>query len=131
MPSWGVPVGRRSPDRANALEHGSTPRWADGIVSRVATYHPETQRLRSFDAIVHYLVDSPDGPVGVIDGWESNAEGQPQSLVVVQGWFGRRRLTVPIEDVLHVDHERRSVLVARHAAPLDRGRQPPYRTSGE
>jgi hypothetical protein len=41
-------------------------------------------------------------------------------MVVAKGWFGRRRFEVPIELLLEVDHERRRVVLARGAAPLER-----------
>jgi hypothetical protein len=82
----------------------------------MGTEHPERRRTRSPDALIHYLVDTPDGPVGVLDGWERDAPGQTERLVVADGWFGRRRFTLPVEDVLRIDHERRSVLIAGRAA---------------
>lgn len=67
-----------------------------------------------------FLVDLGDAPLGVVD--EIVVAGQPEqaeavALVISTGWFGRRRLVVPVEDVERiVPEERRIVLVpsARH-----------------
>ena len=71
------------------------------------------------DGMVHYLVDTPDGSVGIVDGWERDDHGRPQGIVVAQGWFGRRRYEVPLEALLEVDHEDRRIILARGAAPLE------------
>ena len=71
------------------------------------------------DGMVHYLVDTPDGAVGVVDGWQRDARGRPQSLIVAQGWFGRRRFEVPLDALLEIDHEERRVVLRRDAAPLE------------
>jgi hypothetical protein len=66
-----------------------------------------------------YLVDMPEGPVGVVDGLGRDTRGRPRSLVVAQGWFGRTRLEVPIEKVANVDHGSRRVVLKSGAAPLE------------
>lgn len=70
--------------------------------------------------MVDYLVDTLDGPIGVLDGWERDDRGKPTKLVVGQGWFGRRRYEIPVDDLIHVDHEGRRLLLASGAAPLER-----------
>ena len=47
-----------------------------------------------FDHMVGYLVDTPDGPVGVLDGWNRDDDGRPETVIVVQGWFGRRQFEI-------------------------------------
>lgn len=69
--------------------------------------------------MVHYLVDTPDGSVGIVDGWERDEHGRPRSLIVAQGWFGRRRFEIPLEAVLEINHEDRRIILARGAAPLE------------
>ena len=71
------------------------------------------------DAMVYYLVDTPDGSLGVLDGWDRDENGRLQALSVAQGWFGRRRFEIPIETLLQIDHERRRIVLARGAAPLE------------
>jgi hypothetical protein len=119
MSPWGASVERAWGSHADRRAHRSTPESADGNVSSMGTHHPERQRPRSSEAMIHYLVDTPDGPVGVLDGWERDADGHTEKLVGAHGWFGRRRFTVPVEDVLRIDHERRSVLIAGRAAQPD------------
>jgi nucleotide-binding universal stress UspA family protein len=71
------------------------------------------------DGMVHYLVDTPDGVVGVVDGWERDEHGRPQALIVAQDWFGRRRFEIPLEALLEIDHQDRRIVLARGAAPLE------------
>lgn len=71
------------------------------------------------DGIVDYHVDTPDGSVGIVDGWERDEHGRPQAVIVAQGWFGRRRFEVPLERLIGIDHEERRIIVARGAAPLE------------
>jgi nucleotide-binding universal stress UspA family protein len=71
------------------------------------------------DGMVDYLVDTPDGAAGVVDGWQRDAHGRPRSLIVAQGWFGRRRFDVPLDAILEIDHQERRVVLTRDAAPLE------------
>jgi len=71
------------------------------------------------DGMVNYLVGTPDGSVGIVDGWERDEHGRPQALVVAQGWFGRRRLEIPLEAVVGIDHEDLRIILAPGAAPLE------------
>ena len=59
------------------------------------------------------------GSVGVLDGIERDAQGRPAALIVAQGWFGRRRLRVPIEQLAELDHARKRILLAPGAAPIE------------
>jgi nucleotide-binding universal stress UspA family protein len=80
---------------------------------------PRPRPADVLDGMVHYLVDTPDGAVGVVDGWQRDPRGHPQSLIVAQGWFGRRRFEVPLDALLEIDHEERRVVLRRDAAPLE------------
>jgi nucleotide-binding universal stress UspA family protein len=71
------------------------------------------------DGIVDYLVDTPDGSVGIVDGWKRDEHGRPQAVIVAQGWFARRRFDVPLEALREIDHEGRRIILARGAAPLE------------
>jgi hypothetical protein len=58
-----------------------------------------------------FLVDLGEAPLGVVDELVV-AEGEAVALVVSTGWFGRKRLVVPVEEVERiVPEERRIVLV--------------------
>jgi nucleotide-binding universal stress UspA family protein len=71
------------------------------------------------DGMVHYLVDTSDGSVGIVDGWVRDEHGRPRALIVAQGWFGRRRFEVPLEAVVEIGHEDRRIILARGTAPLE------------
>lgn len=70
---------------------------------------------------LHYLVDTVEGPVGVLEGYELDEHGSPERIVVAQGWFGRRHLSIPLDSVVTVDHGARRLVVTAGAAPLQRG----------
>jgi nucleotide-binding universal stress UspA family protein len=74
----------------------------------------------ALDATVHYLVDTTEGPVGVVDGWVLDGQGRPRALVVAQSWLGRKRFSVPIREVASIDHRERRVVIEAGAAPLER-----------
>jgi hypothetical protein len=80
----------------------------------------ETGARTDLDRLIHYLVDSPAGPVGIVDDWVVAADGAPVALVAAQGWFGRRRYAIPARDVVDIDHGGRRVLVSECAAPVER-----------
>jgi len=69
--------------------------------------------------MVNYLVGTPDGSVGIVDGWERDEHARLQTLIVAQGWFGRRRFQIPLEKLIEIDHEHRRIVLARGAAPLE------------
>jgi hypothetical protein len=71
------------------------------------------------DAIADYVVDTPDGSVGVTDGWVRDECGRPRALIVAQGWFGRRHFEIPLEALVEIDHDDRRVLLRPGAAPLE------------
>jgi nucleotide-binding universal stress UspA family protein len=73
----------------------------------------------ALDGMVDYLVDTPDGSVGIVDGWTRDERGQPQALIVAQGWFRRRRFEIPLDALIEIDHEDRRIILARGAAPLE------------
>lgn len=72
------------------------------------------------DEMLSYLVDTPDGAVGVLDGCARDEWGRPTALIVAQGWFGRRRLRVPVDEIIQVDHESRRIVLSQGSAPLER-----------
>jgi nucleotide-binding universal stress UspA family protein len=71
------------------------------------------------DGMVHYLVDAPDGSVGIVDAWVRDEHGRPQALIVAQGWFGRRRFEIPLDALVEVGREDRRITLARDAAALE------------
>jgi hypothetical protein len=74
-------------------------------------------RTDVLDEMTYYLVDAPDGSVGVIDGCKRDEHGRPDALVAARGWLRRRRFAIPIGTLREVDHGRRRVLVAGDAEP--------------
>jgi nucleotide-binding universal stress UspA family protein len=71
------------------------------------------------DGIVDYLVDTPDGSVGIVDGWVRDEHARPQALIIAQGWFGRRRFEIPLGKLIEIDHEHRRIVLARGVVPLE------------
>lgn len=77
--------------------------------------------MDAFDEMRGYLVRGPDGEIGILDECRRNGDGRPATLIIAQGWFGRRRVEVPVADLMRIDHERELI----HLAP---GAAPPYRS---
>jgi hypothetical protein len=66
-----------------------------------------------------YLVDAiPDEAVGVVEDVLVDEHGHPSALVVSAGWFGRRRLTVPVDEIDEICPGDRRLRVRRSAAAL-------------
>jgi hypothetical protein len=76
---------------------------------------PEALLLQSHG----FLVDAvPDETVGVVEDVIADEHGHPAALVVSAGWFGRRRLTVPVAEVDEICPGSRRIRVRRSAAAL-------------
>lgn len=71
------------------------------------------------DGMVDYVVDTPEGSAGILDGWKRDEHGRPEALIVAQGWFGRRRFEVPLEALRQIDHDDRRIILAPGTAPLE------------
>jgi hypothetical protein len=72
------------------------------------------------EEMADYLIETPEGAVGILDGCKRDWRGRPKTLIVAQGWFGRQRLEIPVQQVTEVDHRRKRILLTRGAAPLER-----------
>lgn len=83
---------------------------------RVIT-HPEIG-LESLDVLVDYLVERDEGSIlGVVDGVECESAGNPASLMVEDGWFGRRKRRISIGAIWAVDHVGRRVFLRTNPGP--------------
>jgi hypothetical protein len=74
------------------------------------------------DELGLYLVDAPEGPVGVLLDVRDDADGSPATLIVGQGWFARRKLQISSDSILGINHRSRRILLAAGAAPVERSR---------
>jgi hypothetical protein len=59
----------------------------------------------------HYHVQDSTGVVGIIDEVIGDRIGSPRALVVTDGWFGRRRFLVRVDELRAVDHEARTITI--------------------
>jgi hypothetical protein len=75
--------------------------------------------LRAGEHLVHYLVDTPEGPAGVLDALVYGDDGAPTALVVAQGWFARRRHEVPVGQIASIDHGARRVLLSSGSTSVE------------
>lgn len=78
------------------------------------TYAPEE--------LISYLVDTPDGPVGILSDIKCGASGNPATLIIGQGWFYRRKLHVSADSILAIDHRARRIILVAGSAPLEPNR---------
>ncbi|MDQ4082699.1 MAG: PRC-barrel domain-containing protein [Actinomycetota bacterium] len=93
-------------------------RWSAELAFAPLAFDPEYWLSRSEG----FLVDSPQGVVGVVDEVVRTAEGRVRFLVVGGGWFGRRRYLVPRNDVEEIRPGPQRLLV--RAAGLRPSRSP-------
>jgi hypothetical protein len=59
----------------------------------------------------HYHVQDTGGTIGVVDEVLADRSGTTRALVVTDGWHGRRRFLVDMEDLRAVDHGSRTVTI--------------------
>jgi hypothetical protein len=75
-----------------------------------------------------FLVDDPDGPVGVVEEVFPTGRDGDGTIVLACGWFGRRFLTLGFEDVAEiVPAERRLILRPGFRAVADTRHREPLR----
>lgn len=80
-----------------------------------------------------FLVDVGDAPLGVVDELVVSAgPEQPEAvaLVVSTGWFGRRRLVIPVEQVERIVPEERRIVLVSSARYRSYARRTPRRRLG-
>ena len=82
---------------------------------------PPARHADAFEEMRGYLVNGPEGEIGILDEWLRDEDGRPTTLIVAQGWWGRRRFQVPVADLIRVDHRRELMYLAP-------GAPPPYRS---
>ena len=91
-------------------------RWTADLTFVPLAFDPDYWLSRSEG----FLVDSPQGVVGVVDEVERTAEGGVAFLVVCGGWFGRRRYLIPRNDVEEIRPGPQRLFVRAPAAPPGR-----------
>jgi hypothetical protein len=69
-----------------------------------------------------FLVDSPEGAVGVVDEVLRRMDGGVDSLAVAGGWFGRRRHLISAREVEEIRPGAQRLVVRTGAAPVERPR---------
>lgn len=79
-----------------------------------------------------FLVDVGDTPLGVVDELVTAGPEQPEAvaLVVSTGWFGRRRLVVPVEEIERIVPEERRIVLVSSARYRSYARRTPRRRLG-
>lgn len=67
---------------------------------------------REWRRIGHYHVVESGGVVGVVDEVMADRSGTPRGLIVSDGWFGRQRSLVPLDQLVSIDEDERTVTIA-------------------
>lgn len=80
--------------------------------SRDVLYQAPHQSLDVLTESVDYEVRADGRAIGVVDQVVATRDGSVVGLVVVQGWFGRRRFMVTLDEVQSFDHSSRLVEVS-------------------
>jgi hypothetical protein len=94
-------------------------RWTAELTFTPIAFDPDYWFNRSEG----FLVDSPEGAVGVVDEVVRTANGDVALLAVVGGWFGRRRYLIHTRDVEEIRPGPQRLLVRAAAAPPEQGRR--------
>ena len=94
----------------------------DLLLMGLATKQKETLRspalamdgdlAREWSRMGHYHVVESGGVVGVVDDVMADRRGTPRGLIVSDGWFGRQRFLVPLDDLVSIDDDERTVTIA-------------------
>lgn len=116
------------------IRNGWTNRWrsrAGGAILEIVNWWQRdlehTFDLVQSDADLRsshgFLVDSEDArEVGVVDDVAFDAaSGRVASIDVCGGWFGRRRWTVPVDEVIAIHLHERRIVVTNASVGRDRG----------
>jgi hypothetical protein len=61
--------------------------------------------------IGHFHVVQADRVIGVVDEVVADRSGIPRALIASEGWFGRRRFLVPLDELYAIDRDERTVTV--------------------
>jgi hypothetical protein len=107
--------------RQRLPSRGGRPTWLLEVDFAVPAVDPE----RLLAECTGFLVDdTAGGALGVVDDVETNDTGLVTALVVAAGWFGRRKLRVPVDAVDSLVWHERRVIVREAGLPKSRaGRQ--------
>ncbi len=93
-------------------------RWTAELTFVPVAFAPDYWLSRSEG----FLVDSPQGVIGVVDEVVRTAEGGVGFLLVGGGWFGRRRYLIPRNDVEEIRPGPQRLVV--RGVPAPPGRSP-------
>jgi hypothetical protein len=94
-------------------------RWTAELTFAPVAFDPDYWLSRT----AGFLVDSPEGEVGVVDEVVRTAEGDVGFLAVAGGWFGRRRHLIATRDIEEIHPGSQRLLVRAAAAPAERSRR--------
>jgi hypothetical protein len=96
---------------------GGRPTWLVEIDSAIPAVGPE----RLLAECAGFLVDDTEGrALGVVDGVQTNDKGLVTALLVAAGWFGRRKLRVPVDAIDSLVPQERRVIVREAVPPESR-----------
>ncbi len=82
-------------------------RWTAQISFAPVAFDPDYWLSRSEG----FLVDSPEGGVGVVDEIARTPDGEIDFLAVAGGWFGRREYRIALSDVEEIRPGPQRILV--------------------
>jgi uncharacterized integral membrane protein len=71
----------------------------------------EREIALEWSRIGHYHVVEQEAVVGVVEEVIADRGGTPKGVIVTDGWFGRRRFLVPLDELRSIDGEERTVTV--------------------
>jgi PRC-barrel domain len=113
-----MPVKPLSPRvRQRLPSRGGRPTWLLEVDFLIPGVDPE----RLLAECTGFLVDDTEGrALGVVDGVQTNDKGLVTALRVATGWFGRRKLRVPVDAIDSLVPQERRVIVREAVPPESR-----------
>ena len=71
----------------------------------------DSESVSECSRIGHHHVIESGLVVGVVDEVIADRGGVPRALIVSDGWLGRRRFLVPLDELASIDQEERTVTI--------------------
>lgn len=84
--------------------------------SRSSVRAVDSESAREWSRVGHYDVVDSGGVVGLVDEVIADRSGTPRVLIVSDGWFGRRRFLVPLNELRSIDEGERTVTIEDRVA---------------
>ncbi len=84
---------------------------------RITAQSMDKETALKWRRINHYEVMAAEGVIGVVDDVLATRDGTPTAIVISDGWFGRRRFLVPLDELRSIDTDERTITIQDRRSP--------------